>query len=244
MRVSYADEIKAQARLLVEHLRVQRISCLYQDDAFGREGLGRLRAVLDSVGMSVSEAAPYAPGSADVGAAADALLRPVHKPQAVVLVAQQSAAAQFIRVAKDDPRGDPRCVFVVLSVAAGADFPAAGVDIIVTTLPGWGWGGGGGVEPGGSDDGMTITICTFFALQVCVFAELDESAAALPPGFCTPFLAVSSQIVPHSPLRFFSLSQDIKCNFVPPCCLQKYHGFSPLLRSCYQHKCGCENCKQ
>ena len=39
--------------------------------------------------------------------------------------------------------------------------------------------GGGGVEPGGSDDGMTITICTFFALQVCVFAELDESAAAL-----------------------------------------------------------------
>ena len=117
------------------------------------------------------------------------------------------------------------------------------MDIIVTTLPGWGWGGGG-VEPGGSDDGMTITICTFFALQVRVFAELDESAAALPPGFCTPFLAVSSQIVPHSPLRFFSLSQDIKCNFVPPCCLQKYHGFSPLLRSCYQHKCGCENCKQ
>ena len=35
----------------------------------------------------------------------------------------------------------------------------AGVDIIVTTLPGWGWGGG--VEPGGSDDGMTITICSF-----------------------------------------------------------------------------------
>ena len=35
-----------------------------------------------------------------------------------------------------------------------------GVDIIVTTLPMWGRGGGGGgaVEPGGSDDGMTITI--------------------------------------------------------------------------------------
>ena len=28
---------------------------------------------------------------------------------------------------------------------------------------------------------MTITICSFFALQVCVFAELEESAAALPP---------------------------------------------------------------
>ena len=41
--------------------------------------------------------------------------------------------------------------------------------------------GGGGVEPGGCDDGMTIMICSFFALQVCVFAELDESAAALPP---------------------------------------------------------------
>ena len=34
--------------------------------------------------------------------------------------------------------------------------------------------GAGGVEPGGSDDGMTITICSFFALQVCVFAELDN----------------------------------------------------------------------
>ena len=31
--------------------------------------------------------------------------------------------------------------------------------------------GGGGVEPGGSDHGMTITICSFFALQVCVFAS-------------------------------------------------------------------------
>ena len=41
--------------------------------------------------------------------------------------------------------------------------------------------GVGSVEPGGSDDGMTITICSYFALQVCVFAELDESAAALPP---------------------------------------------------------------
>ena len=33
----------------------------------------------------------------------------------------------------------------------------AGPDIIVTTLPRWG-GGEGAVEPGGSDDGMTITI--------------------------------------------------------------------------------------
>ena len=47
-------------------------------------------------------------------------------------------------------------------------------------------GVGGAVEPGGSDDGMTITIAPFFALQVCAFAEVDESAAALPPGFCTP----------------------------------------------------------
>ena len=62
----------------------------------------------------------------------------------------------------------------------GAGQCVTGVDIIVTTLPGWGWGGGG-VEPGGSDDGTTITICSFFALQLCLFAELDESAAALPP---------------------------------------------------------------
>ena len=38
----------------------------------------------------------------------------------------------------------------------GPDNP--GVDIIVTTLPRW--GGGGSVQPGGSDDGMTITITT------------------------------------------------------------------------------------
>ena len=34
--------------------------------------------------------------------------------------------------------------------------PPPGVDIIVTTSPRWGWGGG--LEPGGSDDGMTIAI--------------------------------------------------------------------------------------
>ena len=43
-----------------------------------------------------------------------------------------------------------------------------GVDIIVTTLPRWGWGGG--VEPGGSDDGMTITICSFYS-----FIGTDDS---------------------------------------------------------------------
>ena len=55
--------------------------------------------------------------------------------------------------------------FSAAMLEASADFQTelgvlccAGVDIIVTTLPRWGWGGGGAVEPGGSDDGMTITI--------------------------------------------------------------------------------------
>ena len=49
------------------------------------------------------------------------------------------------------------------SVTAG--WYTSGVDIIVTTLPGWGWGGG--VEPGGSDDRMTITIAPSVLLSNC-----------------------------------------------------------------------------
>ena len=41
-------------------------------------------------------------------------------------------------------------------------------------------------EPGGSDDGMTITICSFFALQVCVFAELDAVQTQMIRN-CKPF---------------------------------------------------------
>ena len=45
----------------------------------------------------------------------------------------------------------------------------AGVDIIVTTLSGWGLGGGGALSPGGSDDGMTIPHLLLFRFTgMCV----------------------------------------------------------------------------
>ena len=53
-----------------------------------------------------------------------------------------------------------------------------GVDIIVTTLPRCGWGvGGGAVEPGGSDDGMTITICSFDSFTGTDDSELQAILA-------------------------------------------------------------------
>ena len=53
----------------------------------------------------------------------------------------------------------------------------AGVDIIVTTLPRCGWGVGGAVEPGGSDDGMTITICSFYSFTGTDDSELQAILA-------------------------------------------------------------------
>ena len=38
IRASYGDEAIAHATLLVEHLRVRRIACFYQNDAFGQSG--------------------------------------------------------------------------------------------------------------------------------------------------------------------------------------------------------------
>ena len=72
--------------------------------------------------------------------------------------------------------------------------PSPGVDIIVTTLPGWGWGGGG-VEPGGSDDGMTITICSFSSSDSSSSGSADTvivirggagGGGAAPPHYIHP----------------------------------------------------------
>ena len=52
-----------------------------------------------------------------------------------------------------------------------------GVNIIVTTLRRCRWGPGGAVEPGGSDDGMTITICSFDSFTGTDDSELQAILA-------------------------------------------------------------------
>ena len=42
-----------------------------------------------------------------------------------------------------------------------------------------GVGGGGGVEPGGSDDGMTITICSFFSSDSSSSGSADTDDSEL-----------------------------------------------------------------
>lgn len=51
LRPSFADEVVAHARFLVEYLRVQRVACFFTSDDMGQDSFTTLLSALDSVGV-------------------------------------------------------------------------------------------------------------------------------------------------------------------------------------------------
>eukprot|EP00667_Euglena_gracilis_P004497 EG_transcript_4522 len=120
LRPSYRDEMVAQARFLVEYLQLSRIACAFSDDQMGTEMRSALAAILGAVGVSlVSSASFVANGTAAyLAPAVDLVLRAAQKPQAVVVIGQDAQVGQFVLQYQRDPRADPNCTFVFLSVSA------------------------------------------------------------------------------------------------------------------------------
>eukprot|EP00667_Euglena_gracilis_P000996 EG_transcript_997 len=122
IRPSFADEAVALARFLVEYLRVQRVACFYTNDEMGYGGFSTLSAALDSVGMSLVASAVYVKNvtAPNITAPMEVILSAKQKPQAVMLVCLEPDIAQFILMYRQDPRADPNCSFVFLSVSSAA----------------------------------------------------------------------------------------------------------------------------
>lgn len=118
VRASYRSEVEKMVEQLTS-LGIRRIAMLYQNDAFGQEGLRYLQESLKKRGLQVEAAAPVERGSEDV-AAAVRILRDA-RPQAVVMFAVPNQAATFVRQMKA-AGSFPQ--FMTISLNAHAEFAA------------------------------------------------------------------------------------------------------------------------
>lgn len=130
MRASSADEIEAA----VAHawtIGVTNIAAVYQDDAFGKEGLDALSRSMDKRGGKPAAVAPVARGTVDVGPAVDAMA--AAKPQAVLFIGQSKPAAALIKGVRAKG-ASPQ--FFVLSVASGlhADLGESAAGVIASQV--------------------------------------------------------------------------------------------------------------
>lgn len=113
VRASTNDEVEAA----VNHawtIGIQKIAVVYQDDAFGKEGLEALTASMKKRGATPAAVAPVPRGTVDVAKAVDVIVAAA--PQAVILIGQAKPNAALIngvRGKKLSPQ------FFVLSVSSG-----------------------------------------------------------------------------------------------------------------------------
>ena len=132
VRASTSDEIEAA----INHawtIGIKKIAVLYQDDAFGKEGLEAVNASLQKRSAAPIAVAPVPRGTVDVAKAVEVIA--AAKPQAVLLIGQAKPNAAFIkgvRLKGVNPQ------FFVLSVSSGLHAelkaPAAGV-IAIQVVP-------------------------------------------------------------------------------------------------------------
>lgn len=113
VRASTTDEIEAA----VNHawtIGIKKIAVMYQDDAFGKEGLEALNAAMQKRGATAAAVAPVPRGTLDVAKAADVIA--AAQPQAVILIGQAKPNAAFIQAFR--AKG-VTAQFMVLSVSSG-----------------------------------------------------------------------------------------------------------------------------
>ena len=132
LRASTSDEIEAA----VNHawtIGINKIAAVYQDDAFGKEGLDAFNVAMKKRGSTPAAVAPVPRGTSDVVKAIEVIA--AVQPQAVMMIGQSKPGAALIKGLR--AKG-VRPQFFVLSVASGlyADLkePAAGV-IVSQVVP-------------------------------------------------------------------------------------------------------------
>src|SRR5207253_7083256 len=94
LRASYADETSK----IVDHLATltyNRIAVLYQGDGFGEEGLAGVNAAMKRHNLKLVAAAPYEKNTVKVEPAVAAIRAAT--PQAIVMIANTAASAEFVK---------------------------------------------------------------------------------------------------------------------------------------------------
>lgn len=111
VRASYSQEMEKIVAYLVDYKKFSKISCFYQNDSYGYDGLTGLEDVLQKRGMTLVSSASYERNTVAVMGA----VRTIHKdsPQAVVMVGAYAACAEFIKLSKAKYKSD--AVFASIS---------------------------------------------------------------------------------------------------------------------------------
>lgn len=104
VRASYSQEMEKLVAYLVDYKKLSQISCFYQNDSYGYDGLRGLEDVLAKRGMVLVSSASYERNTVAVMGA----VRTIHKdsPQAVVMVGAYAACAEFIKLSKTKKSSD------------------------------------------------------------------------------------------------------------------------------------------
>lgn len=133
VRASYDQETEAWIEHLTRDLGLSRIAILYQDDSFGRAGLGGVRRAMEKRQMELVAEGTYKRNTTAVKRALLTIRKA--KPEAVVIVGAYGPSAAFIKLARQIGM-DP--VFVNISFvgskALSEELAAAGEGVVVTQV--------------------------------------------------------------------------------------------------------------
>lgn len=129
---SYADEIDK----IIGHLVVRgidRVGVVYQNNAFGKEGLGNLERIIKARKLSLVGAASIESSGADADAASEALSKT--SPQAILMITAGKASVDFIKSYNKRAVGMQYfALSVMASQAAIKALGADGVGVVVSQV--------------------------------------------------------------------------------------------------------------
>jgi len=104
VRASYYEEMEKLASYLIDGKKVRRISCFYQNDSYGYDGLRGIEIALAKRGMKLVSQGSYERNTVAVMGALQDIYEA--KPEVVVLVGAYAACAEFIMLSKNKVGGD------------------------------------------------------------------------------------------------------------------------------------------
>jgi len=98
VRASYYEEMEKIAAYLIDQHKLERISCFYQNDSYGFDGLQGIEQALARRGMQLVSKGTYERNTLAVMGSLHDIYQA--SPQAVVLVGAYTACAEFIKLSK------------------------------------------------------------------------------------------------------------------------------------------------
>ena len=124
VRASYGEETELMVDHLVKDLGAKKIAVFYQDDGFGKAGLGGVKKALEKRNMAIAVEGAFERNTIAVGPALEAIKKAT--PDAVVVIAPYAPSAVFTKMARKEGLNVPfvNISFVgtaALGVALGAD---------------------------------------------------------------------------------------------------------------------------